>query len=73
MKAKQPEPLIISDLSHVFIFSASNAKFDKLTFEPSKGCEVTSQWPAVSQFDDVSLAVRTGPYKLGARLSPELR
>lgn len=64
IKTKNPEPLLLSDLSQVYVISAGSAKFDKLAFEPTKGCGVTSPWPTVSQFNDGSLAVGTGPYKL---------
>ena len=64
VKTKKPEPLILSDLSQLFIISSASAKFDKLSFEPKKGCGVTSPWPTVSQFNDGTLAAGTGPYKL---------
>ena len=64
IKTKTPEPLILSDLTQVFIISSSFAKFDKLTFDPKNGCGVTSPWPTVTQFNDGSIAAGTGPYKL---------
>jgi peptide/nickel transport system substrate-binding protein len=61
---KKPEPLLISELSGIAILPQSLVKHDKLFFDPPKGCGITSPWPTVSQFNDGTNAVGTGPYKL---------
>ena len=61
---KTPAPLMLSDLSGIAILPQSLVKHDKLFFDPAKGCGVTGPWPTVSQFNDGTDAIGTGPYKL---------
>jgi peptide/nickel transport system substrate-binding protein len=61
---KNADPLVLSDLSQTFIISRAAAKVDKVVFDPDSKCGVTQPWPTVSQFNDGSLAIGTGPYKL---------
>lgn len=61
---KSPDPLLLSDLSQTFIMSKAAVKVDKVVFDPPSKCGITTPWPTVSQFNDGSLAVGTGPYKL---------
>ncbi len=61
---KVPEPLLPSLIAGLGILSSSIAKHDKLTFDVAKNCGVTSPWPTVSNFNDGSAAIGTGPYTL---------
>lgn len=61
---RDPDPLVLNDLAQTFIISKAAAKVDKVVFEPETKCGVTAAWPTVSQFNDGSLAIGTGPYKL---------
>ena len=61
---RNADPLLLSDLAQTFIISKAAAKVDKVVFDPDSKCGVTAPWPTVSQFNDGSLAIGTGPYKL---------
>jgi peptide/nickel transport system substrate-binding protein len=61
---REPDPLVLSDLAQTFIISKAAAKVDKVVFDPDSKCGVTASWPTVSQFNDGSLAIGTGPFRL---------
>jgi peptide/nickel transport system substrate-binding protein len=61
---KNPDPLLINDLAQTFIISKAAAKVENVVFDPATTCGVTGPWPTVSQFNDGTLAIGTGPYKL---------
>src|SRR5690349_16004075 len=61
---RNADPLVLSDLTQTFIISKAAAKVDKVVFDPDSKCGVTAPWPTVSQFNDGSMAIGTGPYKL---------
>ncbi len=60
----EPEPLLPRLLSGVRILSQSIVPHGKLSFAPEAGCGVTGPWPTVTQFNEGTVAVGTGPYKL---------
>jgi peptide/nickel transport system substrate-binding protein len=59
-----PEPLLPNLLSGLGILSASIVEHGTITYDIAKNCGVTGPWPTVTGFNDGSLAVGTGPYKL---------
>ena len=59
-----PEPLLPSLLSGVGILTKSIVPHGTITFAPDQGCGVTGPWPTVSNFNDGSMAIGTGPYRL---------
>ncbi|MGX5733284.1 ABC transporter substrate-binding protein [Bosea thiooxidans] len=59
-----PEPLLPNLLSTLGILSASIVEHGPISYDVSKNCGVTGPWPTVSGFNDGSLAIGTGPYKL---------
>lgn len=59
-----PEPLMPNLLSSLSILSASIVEHGPISYDVAKNCGVTGAWPAVSGFNDGSLAIGTGPYKL---------
>jgi len=60
----EPEPLMPRLLAGISILSASIAAHGKVTFSLDTNCGVTGPWPSVSQFNEGSVAIGTGPYKL---------
>ncbi|WP_236025240.1 ABC transporter substrate-binding protein [Arenibaculum pallidiluteum] len=61
IKTAAPYPLLPVELSTFGIMSAEAAKGENVKFEKA-GCKADS-WPATAQFNDLSLAIGTGPYK----------
>lgn len=61
---KEPEPLLPNLLSGLGILSASIVEHGPISYDVSKNCGVTGAWPTVSGFNDGTLAIGTGPYKL---------
>lgn len=59
-----PEPLLPVLLSDVRILTRSIVQHGPISFTPTASCGVTSPWPTVSQFNDGSMAIGTGPYRL---------
>ncbi len=59
-----PEPLLPNLLSGLGILSASIVEHGTITYDIAKNCGVTGPWPTVTGFNDGSLAIGTGPYKL---------
>ncbi len=64
IETKAPEPLMPTLLSALPILSASIVKHDKITHDVANNCGVTGPWPVVSNFNDGTAAIGTGPYKL---------
>lgn len=59
-----PEPLLPRLLAGVPIISASIAAHGKISFSLDTNCGVTGPWPSVNQFNEGSVAIGTGAYKL---------
>ena len=59
-----PEPLLPNLLSALPILSASIVEHGPISYDIAKNCGVTGAWPTVSGFNDGTLAIGTGPYKL---------
>ncbi len=59
-----PEPLLPNLLSALPILSASIVEHGPISYDVAKNCGVTGPWPTVSGFNDGTLAIGTGPYKL---------
>lgn len=64
INTKEPEPLLPNLLSALGILSASITEHGPISYDVSKNCGVTGAWPTVSGFNDGTLAIGTGPYKL---------
>ena len=64
INTKEPEPLLPNLLSGLSILSASIVEHGPITYDIAKNCGVTGPWPTVTGFNDGTLAVGTGPYKL---------
>lgn len=60
----EAEPLLPRLLSEIGILSASIAAHGKISFNLAANCGVTGPWPSVTQFNEGSVAVGTGPFKL---------
>jgi peptide/nickel transport system substrate-binding protein len=60
----ETEPLLPRLLAGIPILSASIAAHGKIAFALDSNCGVTGPWPSVSQFNEGSVAIGTGPYKL---------
>lgn len=60
----EPEPQLPRLLSGVSLLSASIIAHGKIAFALDANCGVTGPWPSLSQFNDGSVAIGTGPYKL---------
>lgn len=64
IETKEPEPLLPTLLSGLPILSASIVQHGAISYDIEKNCGVTGAWPAVNNFNDGSMAIGTGPYKL---------
>jgi len=64
IETKEPEPLLPTLLSGLPILSASIVEHGAISYDVEKNCGVTGAWPAVNNFNDGSMAIGTGPYKL---------
>jgi peptide/nickel transport system substrate-binding protein len=60
----EPEPLLPRLLAGISLLSAATVAHGKISFSLDANCGVTGSWPSVSQFNDGSMAIGTGPYKL---------
>ena len=60
----EPEPLLPRLLSGINILTPSIAAHGKIAFALDSNCGVTGPWPSVTQFNEGSVAIGTGPYKL---------
>lgn len=60
----EPEPLLPRLLAGVRILSKSIVPHGRVSFSLESGCGVTGPWPTVTQFNEGSVAIGTGPYKL---------
>lgn len=61
---KEPEPLFLSDLANIPLLPRALIRNAPLDFDKGEDCGFAGPWPAASQFNDTSLAIGTGPYKL---------
>jgi peptide/nickel transport system substrate-binding protein len=59
-----PEPLLPNLLSALSILSASIVEHGLISYDIAKNCGVTGSWPTVNGFNDGTLTIGTGPYKL---------
>lgn len=64
INTKEPEPLLPNLLSGLSILSASIVEHGPISYDIAKNCGVTGPWPTVTGFNDGTLAIGTGPYKL---------
>lgn len=64
IETKVPEPLLPTLLSSLPILSASIVQHDKISYDIGTNCGVTGPWPTVNNFNDGTMAIGTGPYKL---------
>ncbi|PWF24004.1 ABC transporter substrate-binding protein [Corticimicrobacter populi] len=64
LKTASPYPVLPNELARIPMIWSGMAQFENLTYEPAKGCGVTSAWPTVTDFNTGNLVVGTGPYKL---------
>ncbi len=60
----EPEPLLPRLLAGISLLTSSITAHGKITFNLDANCGVTGPWPSVSQFNEGSVAIGTGPYKL---------
>jgi peptide/nickel transport system substrate-binding protein len=60
----EPEPLLPRLLAEISLLSASIAAHGKIEFSLDNNCGVTGPWPSMTQFNEGSVAIGTGPYKL---------
>ncbi|MCW5592770.1 MAG: ABC transporter substrate-binding protein [Burkholderiales bacterium] len=60
----EPEPLMPRLLAGIQILTSSIAAHGKITFSLDTNCGVTGPWPTVTQFNEGSVAIGTGPFKL---------
>lgn len=63
---KEPEPLLLSDISNLTILPQSLISQAKLDFSKGEDCGFAGPWPSAAQFNDTSAAIGTGPYKLAS-------
>ena len=63
IRTREPEPLLVSDLSSVAIIPRGART--GLTFTP-EGCGREGPWPGVADFNEGRAAIGTGPYRLRA-------
>ncbi|MBO1073457.1 ABC transporter substrate-binding protein [Roseomonas marmotae] len=61
---REPEPLLLNDLSNLPILPQSLIGDAKLDFAAGEDCGHAGPWPGAAQFNDASAAIGTGPYKL---------
>jgi peptide/nickel transport system substrate-binding protein len=61
---RQPEPLLLSDLTNVAIIPRSLVPAGRLDFAAGTDCGVKGAWPTPQQFNDGSAMIGTGPYRL---------
>jgi peptide/nickel transport system substrate-binding protein len=66
LTTREPEPLLLSDLSNLTILPQSLINQAKLDFSKGEDCGFAGPWPAAAQFNDTSAAIGTGPYKLAS-------
>jgi peptide/nickel transport system substrate-binding protein len=59
-----PEPLLPNLMASLPILSASIVAHGPISYDVAKNCGVTGPWPVVSNFNDGTMAIGTGPYKL---------
>ncbi|NJD88955.1 MAG: ABC transporter substrate-binding protein [Betaproteobacteria bacterium] len=60
----EPEPLLPRLLGEIGLISASTSAHGKIAFNLAGNCGVTGPWPTVTQFNEGSVAIGTGPFKL---------
>ena len=60
----EPEPLLPRLLAGISLLSSSITAHGNISFNLDANCGVTGPWPSVSQFNEGSVAIGTGPYKL---------
>lgn len=60
----EPEPLLPRLLAGISLLTSSITAHGKIEFSMDTNCGVTGPWPSVSQFNEGSVAIGTGPYKL---------
>lgn len=61
---REPEPLLLNDLSSLSILPQSLIGAAKLDFAAGETCGHAGPWPSAAQFNDTSAAIGTGPYRL---------
>jgi peptide/nickel transport system substrate-binding protein len=64
LTTREPEPLLLNDLSNLPILPQGLIKNAKLDFAAGEDCGFAGPWPSAAQFNDGSAAIGTGPYKL---------
>jgi peptide/nickel transport system substrate-binding protein len=64
IRTSAPYPLLPVELSTIGIVSAEAAGGEGVAFDPA-GCKAAS-WPATAAFNDLSLAIGTGPFRVRA-------
>ena len=60
---RQPDPLLAVNLSALAIISANTSGSAEPIVYRDTGCEGVSQWPKTSDFNNLTLAIGTGPFK----------
>jgi peptide/nickel transport system substrate-binding protein len=61
---KEPEPLLLNDLSNLTILPRSLINNARLDFSAGEDCGFAGPWPGAAQFNDGSAAIGTGPYRV---------
>ena len=59
-----PYPVLPNELARVPMVWNGIAEHGALTFDPAKGCGVTGAWPTVTDFNNGTATIGTGPYTL---------
>jgi peptide/nickel transport system substrate-binding protein len=62
IETREPEPLLLSDLSNIAILPRRLGRPD-LKFDTETNCGGGGPWPTQAQFNDSTAAIGTGPYR----------
>jgi peptide/nickel transport system substrate-binding protein len=66
LTTREPEPLLLNDLSNLPILPRSLIGGAKLDFAAGETCGFAGPWPGAASFNDGSAAIGTGPYRLAS-------
>ncbi len=63
---REPDPLLLSTLTNLAIIPRRLGPQQAITFDVDSQCGNLSGWPTLAQFNDMSAAIGTGPYRITA-------
>ncbi|PHK96930.1 transporter [Pseudoroseomonas rhizosphaerae] len=64
LRTREPEPLLLNDLSNLAILPRGLAGGAALDFAAGDNCGHAGPWPTQAQFNEGAAAIGTGPYRL---------